>query len=382
MQRISIRQLAQESYEETGDEDNHDLNDDLIEIAMESMARHNLAMSEVSTAASQASLEDRGIMRKIAGIYADEFKMLFSWYDANGKAIKSLRQDIRDARHAVQSSKKDQFGTMSTSLVRYIGDVGAKASTTQEILKVLRADSELTKSVLSKALDVAGKFTHDMSAHVIEKDNDWKFGYDEVVDGIIDIIDRYSSGLTSMATNSKVGDGYDANDLKVEDGSNFSDLMAGNYAISSSWQYAIDNASAHPSSAEKIEHYCKTAMHDFVSVPKKKSMGSWIPSSKPCTEAELVELLKIADMYLDSADIASNAIKLNALPIFKARFMSNMFSGVLGLIVKATFSKNYRAIHLLVNLIGTWAAKMQRKAATRNQRMAKEIIRFVRAAAR
>jgi hypothetical protein len=123
-------------------------------------------------------------------------------------------------------------------------------------------------------------------------------------------------------------------------------------------------------------------MHDFVSVPKKKSIGSWIPSSKPCTEAELLELLKIADMYLDSADIASNAIKLNALPIFKARFMSNMFAGVFGLIVKASFSKNYRAIHLLVNLIGTWAAKMQRKSATRNQNMAKQIVNFVKAAIR
>lgn len=374
--QVQIKQLALESS--TVDDE---LLIDQTAHAEEIIIAHESQIDSMSTyvAMEGIGLEDRGFLRTLGGNIADNFKMLFAWADGNGAKIRKIRQEIREARQQLNSLKAAAGVQISADvrgggLLTYLGDRSHHVQNVATLVHLIKADVNETQKVLVPMIHSTGSFTKELVEWIYSKDNDWKWGYDEAVDGCVPIISKFIPKLTAGTKANKV-DGFDHNDLRVEDGSQFSELFLGNYAISSSWSDAHESAKHLGSSSEILDTYVQKAGHDFVKVPKH---GNKYALAGAVTKAELEALLDAADAYLDAADEAAKSIKSNALPVWKTIAMSNIMGGNLAASVKMTASKNYRALYGAMLRAQNWSMKLQRKSATRNQDIAKHLVSFVK----
>lgn len=367
--RVQIKQLALEAHAD----------DDALIDQAEHAEQQLTELELTSRIATQAALEDRGALNKIGGDLADHYKMLFAWADGNGAKIRRIRQEIREVRQKLNSSKaasgvRTADSVRGNGLLTYLGDRAHHVQNTTTLIGLVKSDVAQTQKVLVPMIHAAGSFTKELVEWIYAKDNDWKWGYEEAVDGCIPIIHKHVSKLIAGTKSRKV-DGFDHNDLRVEDGSEFSELFLGNYAMSSSWGTAHEQAKHLETSSEILGTYSQLAGHDFVKVPKG---GNKYALAGTATKGEFEALLDAADAYLDAADEAAKSIKANAGPVFKMIAMSNLFGGDYAAAIKGAYSKNYRALYNTMFVARNWSMKLQRKSATRNQDMAKHLADFVK----
>lgn len=371
--QVSIKQLARESIDEH-DEEQHVI----LEQQMAELEITNKQVTSVSAMECVSlGMEDRGFLRKVGGDLADGLKIMFAWTDSNGSKIRRIRQEIREARQSIEQIKGITItgsDVRGGGLLVYLGNKAHHAQSADQLVHLVNQDVDLSKKMIGGAIDGTGKFSKELVEWIYSKDNDWKWGYDEAVDGSVEIINAHISKLTAFGKDRRI-EGYDHNDLRVEDGSEFSPLLLGNYALSTSWNFAHEQSKHLPTSAEALETYALGGGHDFVKIPKagtKYSMHGQI------TKKQLLDLLDAADAYLDLADDAAKSIKANAFPVWKMLMSSNMLGGNISMTAKVLSSKNYRALYTAMLSARNWSMKLQRKSATRNQDLAKHLASFVK----
>lgn len=381
MFKLSLESVTeQEEYPES---DSASLDAELSDINVALESNEAAVKSLLSTIDSdeeferQVSLEERGAgtLRRITGRIADDYKLMFAWWDSNGKKIAKLRKQLRDIQRRVETATDFPDAPRDNTFVSFLGDGGKSISNFSQLVKEVSKDANDSSTKLTTIMNTIGMFCMRMANNVHEHESNGQWGYDDAVNAAMDAFRTNEGKIIQFTPYEKVGKGYDHNELRVEDGSKFSQLFLGNYTFTSSLEYVSKEAKTNDTLPMQLTTYGHNLGFDFVKVPTYETNTSAL--SGKVDKAGLLALLKAAGQYLDVADECAKVIKANAMPIIKLRVYSNIFTGALGQSAKIIASRNYRALHVLMFNMGSWAAKPTRKAATRNQDMAKRIIRYV-----
>lgn len=324
-------------------------------------------------------------IERILEDYTDLFKSLTAWLALNQSQTKTLRAKIKSLRSQVNNVETIRGG----GLLTYLGDSVHHVTNLKTLLTTLRGDLLDTEKYLTIPAIKTARRAHNLTEFICDKDNDFTWGWEEATAGCRRMIEAGIIDHTQFGKKDQVAN-HTAKELQMPEGSEFSPLLLGNYASATNWSERYEEAKhlPTPNAALKIYAY---GLHDLVSVPKHANKYAL---SEGATRQELFEVLDIAEEYLNQATDIDDIISEVGLVNIKTIMMSNWLSELIAHGVKTkdngpwitpklyqlgkiVGSRSYRRIYLLMRCCVNWSMKLQRKSATRNREMAKQLISFV-----
>lgn len=325
-------------------------------------------------------------IKRIAEDYADIAKSWTAWIDVNQISRNALRTQINSLKRQL----KDSEAVHGASLITYLGDKAHHARDVGSLIHLLSNDLSDTDKYLTSPAITTAKHARVLTEFICDKDNDFTIGWDNAVIGCRSLIERSISDHVKFGVKAEV-EGQTFKQLGMPVGTEFSPLLLGNVVSATNWSERHEEAKHNLSTVAALGEY-EYGIHDLVHVPKS---GNKYAISGKCSKKEFMDILDIAEQYLDQAEEINEGMVKHGHKNIKTILMSNWFNTLAANGVKTrdngpwitpvayrlgkfAFSRNYRKIYTLMRCCVNWSMKLQRKAVTRNIDMAKHLVDFVK----